>query len=480
MPWNREMGTDMTSIAISASARARRRGPALVLLTMSLGVLIAQLDSSVVNLAAKRIGADLGLGVSALQWVIDAYNLVYASLLLTGGTLADLYGRRRLFAIGIALLIAGSLVCGLAPNGAMLIAGRALTGLGAAIELPTSLAILTVAYPDKAQRARALGIWASCNGLAFVIGPTLGGVLVDHGGWRSIFLMVVPICAVALVLAMTAVPESRDPEGRRLDLPGQALAILSLAALAFAVIEGPHWGWTSPVTLACAAVGVVAGLTFLRVQAGRRGALVPLDLFAQRPFSASLAVAGLMTFGMYAMLFLTPLYLQAVRGASAWSAGLELLPMSVAFVIVSQASGSIVDRFGSRFAMTAGMGLMGTGLLMLLGVGMPGDLLLIETALLVIGVGLGLNTGPVVGVAVGSVAAARSGTASGLVNTARMIGATLGIAVLGALFAAFAGQAAQNGPGFIPGLRTAYLGGAIGELIGAVIAFLFIPPAKRE
>jgi MFS transporter, DHA2 family, methylenomycin A resistance protein len=474
------MGTDMTSIAISASARARRRGPALVLLTMSLGVLIAQLDSSVVNLAAKRIAGDLGLGVSALQWVIDAYNLVYASLLLTGGTLADLYGRRRLFAIGIGLLIAGSLVCGLAPNGAVLIAGRALTGLGAALELPTSLAILTVAYPDKAQRARALGIWASCNGLAFVIGPTLGGVLVDHGGWRSIFFMVVPICAAALVLAMTVVPESRDPQGRRLDLPGQALAIMALAALAFAVIEGPHWGWTSPVTLACAATGIVAGLVFLRVQAGRRGGLAPLDLFAQRPFSASLAVAGLMTFGMYAMLFLTPLYLQAVRGASAWWAGLELLPMSVAFVIVSQASGFIVDRFGARFAMTAGMGLMGTGLLMLLGVGMPGELALIETALLVIGVGLGLNTGPVVGVAVGSVAAARSGTASGLVNTARMIGATLGIAVLGALFAAFAGQAAQNGPGFIPGLRAAYLGGAIGELIGAAAAFIGIPAHRPK
>lgn len=474
------MGTDMTSIAISASARARRRGPALVLLTMSLGVLIAQLDSSVVNLAAKRIAGDLGLGVSALQWVIDAYNLVYASLLLTGGTLADLYGRRRLFAIGIALLIAGSLVCGLAPNGAVLIAGRALTGLGAALELPTSLAILTVAYPDKAQRARALGIWASCNGVAFVIGPTLGGVLVDHGGWRSIFFLVVPICAAALVLALTVVPESRDPQGRRLDLPGQALAILALAALAFAVIEGPHWGWTSPVTLACAGTGLVAGLAFLRVQAGGRGGLVPLDLFAQRPFSASLAVAGLMTFGMYAMLFLTPLYLQAVRGASAWWAGLELLPMSVAFVIVSQASGSIVDRFGSRFAMTAGMGLMGTGLLMLLAIGMPGELALIETALLVIGVGLGLNTGPVVGVAVGSVATARSGTASGLVNTARMIGATLGIAVLGALFAAFAGQAAQNGPGFIPGLRAAYLGGAIGELIGAAIAFIGIPAHRPK
>jgi MFS transporter, DHA2 family, methylenomycin A resistance protein len=470
----------MPSIATTAAAVSRHRGSALVLLTTSLGVLVAQLDSSVVNLAAKRIAGDLGLGVSALQWVLDAYNLVYASLLLTGGTLADLYGRRRLFAIGLALLIAGSLVCGLAPNGATLIAGRALTGLGAAIELPTSLAILTVSYPDKTERARALGVWASCNGLAFVIGPTVGGVLVDHGGWRAIFLLVVPICAIALVLALTVVPDSRDPQGRRLDLPGQALAIFALAALAVAVIEGPRWGWTSPFGLGCLGGSVAAGLAFLRVEAGKRGGLVPLDLFAHQPFSASLAVAGLMTFGMYAMLFLTPLYLQTVRGASAVTAGLELLPMSVVFVLVSQASGYVVDRFGSRFAMTAGMALMGVGLLMLFGVGSPGDLGLIEAALLVIGVGLGLNTGPVVGVAVGSVPPQRSGTASGLVNTARMVGATLGIAVLGALFAAFAGQGGQNGPGFVTGLRAAYLGGAIGELIGAAIAFAWIPAQRTK
>ena len=467
----------MHANALVATSRSRwDYGPAVVLLTTSLGVLIAQLDSSVVNLAAKHIGADLDLGVSALQWVIDGYNLVYASLLLTGGTLADLYGRRRMFALGIGLLIAGSIVCGLAPNGATLIAGRALTGLGAALELPTSLAILTVAYPDKKERAGALGIWASCNGLAFVIGPTVGGVLVDAGGWRSIFLLVVPLCVLALALAIRAVPESRDPKGRALDLPGQALAVLALASLAFGVIEGPHWGWTSPIILSCLGASIIAAFVFVRVEAGKSGALVPLDLFAQRPFSGSLAVAGLMTFGMYAMLFLTPLYLQAVRGDTAFTAGIALLPMSIAFVIVSQGSGWVVDGYGSRFAMTAGMSLMGAGLLMLVGIGATTSLAYVEAALLVIGVGLGLNTGPVVGVAVGSVPPARSGTASGLVNTARMIGATLGIAVLGALFAAFAGQAAQNGPGFLPGLRAAYLGGAVGELLGGAIAFVCIPP----
>ena len=466
----------MTSIANTAGTLMRRHtSAALVLLTTSLGVLIAQLDLSVVNLAARHIGSDLTLGVSALQWVIDAYNLVYASLLLTGGTLADLYGRRRVFALGVAFLIVGSAICALAPNGAILIAGRAVTGFGAALEVPTSLAILAVAYPNAKDRAWALGLWASCNGLAFVIGPTLGGVLVDHGGWRSIFWLIVPVCAATLALTVTVVPESSDPQGRKLDLLGQALAILALAGFSFAVIEAAHWGWGSPIIIACFAVSIIAGLAFLRVEAGQRGALVPLDVFALRPFSGSLACAGLMTFGMYAMLFLTPLYLQTVRGTSAFMAAMDLLPMSVAFFVVSQGSGWVVDRFGARVAMTAGMFFMGAGLMMLLGITPSTSLLLIEAGLLVIGVGLGLNTGPVVGVAVNALPAARSGTASGLVNTARMIGATLGIAVLGALFAAFAGQGVENGPGFIPGLRAAYLGGGIGEWIGAVVAFVCIP-----
>src|SRR5579863_4454949 len=230
---------------VTASTGRRIAPNTLILLTMSLGVLIAQIDTSVVNLAVKQIGTSLNAGVTALQWVVDAYNLVYASLLLTAGTLADLYGRRRIFALGIALFTLGSLVCGLAPNAVVLVIGRAVAGLGAALEVPTSLAILTVAYPDTRERTRALGLWASCNGLAFVVGPTVGGVLVDAAGWRSIFLLIVPICIVALALALTAVPESKDPKGRTLDPRGQVLAIAALGALSLAVIEGPRWGSTS-------------------------------------------------------------------------------------------------------------------------------------------------------------------------------------------------------------------------------------------
>jgi MFS transporter, DHA2 family, methylenomycin A resistance protein len=452
--------------------RTRIAGATLILLAMSLGVLIAQIDTSVVNLAVKEIGANLNAGVTALQWVVDAYNLVYASLLLTAGTLADLYGRRRIFLLGIALFTLGSAVCGLAPNAAVLVGGRAIAGLGAALEVPTSLAILTVAYPDTGERTRALGLWASCNGIAFIIGPTIGGVLVDGVGWRSIFLLIIPLCVATLALTMAAVPESKDPKGRSLDLPGQTLAIAALGALSLAVIEGPRWGWGSRGSLLAVAISITAALLFLRRQADPEGALVPLPMFKNREFSAALGVAFAMTFGMYAMLFLTPLYLQSARGGGALMAGIELLPMSVAFVIVSQLSGRIVNAFGPRLPMTAGMAMMGAGLFMLALIPLNDSIILIESALLVIGCGLGLNTAPVNAVAVASVPAARSGTASGLVNTARMTGATLGVAVLGAVFAMFAGSG--DGGHLAAGLAPAYIGGGIGEMAGAVAAFLFI------
>src|SRR6516162_7354777 len=204
-------------MSITLTAREARPAGGLILLTMSLGVLIAQIDTSVVNLAVKPIGTDLKASVTELQWIVDGYNFVYASLLLTAGTLADLYGRRRIFARGIGLFTLGTVVCLLAPDVPTLVAGRAVAGLGAALEVPASLAILTIAYPDTKERTRALGIWASCYGIAIVIGPTAGGALVDASGWRSIFLLIIPFCLVTLVLVMTVVPESSNPQGRRLD-----------------------------------------------------------------------------------------------------------------------------------------------------------------------------------------------------------------------------------------------------------------------
>lgn len=456
----------------------RRHGTAAILFTMCIGVFIAQLDSQVVNLAIKHVGSDLDAGISQLQWILDAYNLSYATLLLTGGALGDLYGRVRVFIIGIALIVAGSIVCAAAPDGAILIAGRAMTGVGAALEVPTTLAILTVAYSNTKERARAIGIWASCNGLALAAGGPIGGFLVDTAGWRSIFILAIPLCALAVVLAVTQVPESRDPKGRELDPVGQALAILALGALAFVTIEGPHWGFASPAILALAAVFLVSSALFVHCERGKAGALVPLEFFRRSEFNAALAAAGMMTFGMYALLFLTPLYLQSWRGASAFVVGLQLLPLSVTFVIVSQYSGPLAKRFGARVMMTSGMAAMGTGLLMLALVSATPNMMLIESALLVIGVGLGLNTGPVNAVAVARLPPARSGTASGLVNTARMVGATLGVAVLGAVYGMHGSGASPEA--MIPGLRIAYLAGGVVELAGALIALAFIRGDSME
>lgn len=450
--------------AARCSPQARR---ALILVTMCLGVLIAQVDTSVVNLALAPIGQALDAPVSVLQWVIDAYNLVYASLLLMAGTLADLYGRRRIFALGVAIFTLGSLICGFAPSEEMLIAGRALSGLGAALLVPTSLAILAVTYEDAAERAHAIGIWASCYGVALAIGPSVGGFLVSAAGWRSIFLMIVPFALVALGLTLR-VPETRDPEGRRLDLPGQTLAIVMLALLTLAAIEGPHW--SAPATLACVAIAIAAAIAFLIIEARTEGALLPLAILKRRGLAVAMAVASLMTFGMYGMLFLVPLFLQQQHGASVIAAGLELLPLSILYVIVSHRSGPLATRFGARAAMTGGMGLLGIGLLLLSVVTAETSLSVIEIDLAILGIGLGLNTGPVNSVAVASVPSARSGTASGLLNTARMVGATLGVAIMGTVFAHYARQGSRTA--FVTGLQTALRIGGAGELLGAAIAFI--------
>jgi EmrB/QacA subfamily drug resistance transporter len=440
---------------------------------MCLGVFLAQLDSSVVYLGLKHIGDELHAGINELQWVLDAYNLAYATFLLTGGTLGDLYGRLRIFLLGLAMIVIGSLVCALATDSTILIGGRALTGLGSALEIPSSLAIIAVTFTDAAERGRALGFWASCNGLAMAIGPSVGGFLVDSTGWRSIFLLSVPVGILAIVLGYFRVPESNHPEGRHLDPAAQILAVIALGALSFVTIEGQHRGWTSPLILTLVAVMIAAAICFARFERGRPGAMVPLDLFGNREFNAALAIAGLMTFGMYAMLFLTPLYLQAITGASAFIAGLELMPISLTFVIVSQCSGALMNRFGARAMLVGGMGCMGGGLLLLAAaVTTQPNLWLVQGALIVIGVGLGLNTAPVNAVAVAAVGAARSGTASGLINTTRMIGATMGIAVLGAVYASHAGSGTHAG--MLNGLRFAYLGGAAAELAGVVIATFFI------
>ncbi|MCA8410915.1 MAG: MFS transporter [Burkholderia multivorans] len=450
--------------AVDEARPARHR---LVLPTLCIAVLIAQIDTAIVNLATGAIGATFGARVGALQWVIDAYNLAYAVLLLTGGLIGDLYGRRRAFVAGAALLSGASVVCALAPTLGVLIAGRALAGAGAALLIPASLAIVRVTWRDPAERARALGIWAACGGIAMIVGPTLGGVLIRSFGWPSIFGIVIPFGVAAIVLAAVVVRESADPHGRRFDVVAQVLGALAIGGIVFATIDARH---APPhAALLVAASGVAVAL-FVRVE--RRlgaAALVPLDLLANRPFRGMLIANGAMTFGGYGMLFVLPLAWQSHRVLDAAGAGVALLPMSVPFALVSFGSGAVAARVGARTAGAGGVALMGLGLAVI-GIGAAGStdarapmLAWAACGLVLTGTGLGLAVGSLAATAVGAVEAARAGTAASLMNVTRMIGAVLGVAALGALYDAFGGGTAA--------LRIAMGAGSIVQLGCAALAW---------
>ena len=430
----------------------------VILFILCLAVLIAQVDTSVVNLAVHAIGVGLHAPLPALQWVVDAYNLSYAALLMTGGTLADLLGRRRVLQSGAAVFVLGSLLAGLAPNIAALIAGRGLAGIGAALLLPASLALIRVIWADPHERAHAIGVWAGTNGAALAIGPTLGGWLIQTAGWRSVFLLIVPLGLAVLGWAPRAIPESSDAQGRRVDLPGQLFGGLALTGLAVAAI-------VHRFMLPAVAASAVAALLFVHAErCTGAGAMIPLPLLRNAGLAVANGVAMAMTFGMYGVLFLLPQ--SWLRGGvlDATGAGLALLPMSLAFVALSHRSGPWSVRFGTRRLMAGGMTLIGAGIAVLACTHAGQRLWLAEVGLFLTGVGMALNTAPVLASAVAAAEPARAGTASAMINTARMVGATLGVGVQGSVFAA----SSSAGVGFSEAMllgTSVTLGGALLALV---------------
>jgi MFS transporter, DHA2 family, methylenomycin A resistance protein len=439
----------------------RARHKPVVLLALCLGVLVAQVDTSVVNLAMQPIGSAFRASVTELQWVLDAYNLVYATLLLTGGLIADLYGRRLAFQIGAAILIVASLGCALSPSVDFLIAARAVAGLGSALLLPASLAIVRVVFTDQAERRRALGVWASCNGLAFVIGPTLGGFCIAWFGWPSVFLLVVPLALAAFVLAAVAVPESSDPADRHEDFPGQILGAIVLGGVVYVGLGGDG------ASLLALLLSAIAFPLFVLVEDSAQGAaLVPLDLFRNRSFCGAIVVTASMTFGIYGVIFLVPLVWQSSGFLTAQAAGLALMPCALALFLIAPRSGHMAQRVGVRVMTAGGTALIACGLFVLAATQGGRPFLLAQVGLVLAGIGMGINTGPLMSVAVDAVSAARSGTASALINVARMTGATFGVAFLGTAFAMW--------PDGAEGLRAAMLIGAAAQLCGAFVAWLTI------
>jgi MFS transporter, DHA2 family, methylenomycin A resistance protein len=440
------------------------------LMAMCLAVLMVQLDTTVANLALHELQRQLQSSVEQLQWVIDGYNLVYGACILTGGTLGDLYGRKRIFLIGALIFTIGMVLCAASVNAMMLIGSRAFAGLGAALALPGSLSILRVAYRDARERAKAVSIWAGTNGIAIAIGPTVGGALIHTLGWRSVFYAVAPVGLLALGLAAMYVDESSDPEGRQLDVPGQMTAIICLGLFAFTAIEGQTAGWGSTLILSTLTGAIASFILFIVAQTKSENPLVPLDVFRNRSFSAALVVTFSMTFGMYAFLFLFPLFLQTVRHASPLRAGVELLPQGISFALLSPFAAAIAHRVGTRATIATGMFLIAGGLFAVSAADAQTSFAMLFAEMIVIGAGLGFATGPLMAVALASISAERSGLASGLVNTARLIGATLGVAILGALFAAFGRAEGQ----FLTGMRLAIFAGASIESIGAIVATALI------
>jgi len=430
----------------------------IILVTLCLGVFMVQVDTSIVNLAAHAMGVALHAPLTALQWIVDGYNLTYAALLLSGGVLADLFGRRRMLILGTAIFTAGSLFCALAPSSAVLIAGRVMTGVGAALLLPSTLALIRVIWADAHERAHVIGIWAGINGAALAMGPPLGGFLIPIAGWRSIFALTIPLGLAVIRLGARVIPESSDPVGRHMDLRGQILAGLGLAGLATAVIEsGVIAGLSAAVSGACFIL-----FYFVERRAGE-AAMVPLPLLRKPLFAAAVGVTAAMTFGMYGVLFLLPFVWLQSGTLNVSGAGVALVPMSLAFVALSHKSGAWSRRWGVRPMITGGMSLIGGGIAILALTQAGRPVWLAEIGLLFTGVGMALTTGPLLTVAVAAVDASRAGTASALVNTARMVGATLGVAVLGAIFATV-----PRGSGF-----TVAMGG------GAIVVFTAVLLAAR-
>jgi EmrB/QacA subfamily drug resistance transporter len=410
-----------------------RRRRLLVLVICCASILVVVMDISIVNVALPAIRRDLHAPVSGLQWTVDAYTLVLASFLVLAGSTADRVGRRRVFQAGLAAFGLGSLLCSLAPGIGWLIAARALQGAGGTMLNPVAMSIVANTFPDPAGRARAIGVFGSVSGLALALGPVLGGALVDGLGWRSVFWVNLPVVAVAIVCTGLFVPESRAARARRFDPAGQALVILVLGSVVYAIIESGRLGWTSPVILVLLAVAVAGALGILGYEPRRADPLLELRLFRSVPFSAAILMAlwALCAFG--AFLFVTTLYLQEVRGMSALTAGLCLLPVGGLTVVLAPLSGRLAGGRGPRLPLVISGAALALGGAASVWLGPATPLAAVLAIYLLFGIFLGTVNPPITNSAVSGMPRSMAGVAASLASTGRQTGTTLGVAVSGSI-----------------------------------------------
>ena len=411
-----------------------------ILLACSFAFIIVQLDVTIVNVALPQMGRELGASVAGLQWVVDAYTLGFAVFLLSAGVLGDKFGSRRTFLSGFALFTLASLACALAPDAMLLNIARAVQGVGAALLVPSSLAILNASYAhDKQLLAKAVGWWTAAGGVSIAAGPVLGAALLELAGWRSIFWVNVPLCIAGFWLTMRLVPpaQGRDP-ARAFDVPGQLLSVVALAAFIGAVIEVHALGWTHAFVQGALAVAAAAAALFLVVEARSKSPMLPLALFRNAGFSGAVLFGVLVNFAYYGVIFVLSFYLQSVRGFSVMQAGLIFLPLTGTFVFANIASGRMTGRYGVRPPMIVGglIGAAGYGLLGLFGISDSASFWAMLPGLALIPAGMGLAVPAMTTSILSSVGSAKAGTASAVLNTARQVGGALGVAVYGAMVAA--------------------------------------------
>jgi EmrB/QacA subfamily drug resistance transporter len=396
------------------------------------------LDNTVVNVALPSIQRDLGASLSSLEWTVNAYTLTFAVLLVTGGRLGDIFGRRRIFLFGVVVFAASSAAIGLAPSQEWLVAGRAVQGIGGAFMMPGTLSIISNTFPPH-ERGRAIGTWAGVSALALAIGPAVGGALTEYVSWRAIFFLNLPVAVGAVIVTLFATRESRDPTvDRSVDYPGIASLSLGLTALVLALVEGNSWGWGSAEILILLATAIVALALFAYVELRGRAPMVQFEYFRSRSFLGASTVAFIVSFAMLAMFFFMALYMQNILGYGALEAGIRFLPATVVIMVAAPVAGRLADRIGPRPLMTAGLLLSALALFLQSRVTVDSGYAELLPSFMIMGLGMGLTMSPMSTAAMNAVSADKAGAASGILSMFRMVGGTFGVAAIGAMFQSLA------------------------------------------
>ncbi|MBT0567112.1 DHA2 family efflux MFS transporter permease subunit [Williamsia sp. CHRR-6] len=408
------------------------RRKVIILATCCLSLFIVSMDATIVNVAIPAIRSDLGASVSGLQWVIDVYTLVLASLLLLSGAAADRLGRRRVFQVGLAAFAVGSLLCSLSDSVGMLVAARFVQAIGGSMLNPVAMSIITQVFTERTERARAVGVWGAVVGVSMAVGPMVGGVLIDSVSWQSVFWINIPVCLAAIALTARYVPESRGT-ARRFDPIGQLLGVTFMASLVFGLIEGPSMGWTDPRTLGIFTITALALVAFVRFEGRHASPFIDIRFFRSVPFSTATVIAVLAFAAYGAFLFLMSIYLQQVRGYSALHTGVIYLPIAVATLVFSPISGRLVARYGSRPSLVSSGVLLAlaAGFMTTLGPRTPVWQLIVMFA--IFGIGFALVNAPVTTSAVSGMPRDRAGAASAVASTSRQLGISLGVAISGSV-----------------------------------------------